>query len=740
MSVDNAKRILDGSGATLSMAEIRRIANELKNPEGTDQVVEGKRLTVDGAEAALWEGMAGRRMTVQGRRLYGQLDVEIKALKQGQGPGPGGDAKPLTEGNAKKPVFLNAAGWPVAGANVAGQPDNAGAEEGLYRFALLVQQRQKLDGRIPALANLPLAEKTTLVENAISMANRSLGAANGRLDGLTPDETNQIRSSAFTILYQLGKDLNNDAAGARLRGRIHNQLMQMADQEPNEALGRHMARVLDRAEYKGGLTAAQKADIEGLFAEKIPQKFDVANIMSPDGYIQWDHISGQGEGFFRSFVANLPKQSVHGAKFVKVREDWQGAEFELKFPQGRGEGGRIKGIRVRAREFNNDLFDGVGSGRGFSYGGHSQIGANQENSLARALARGLKTDKPQLCMLDLCAGLDNLDDGLEKLGKLEILTTFGSSYFWKGKVQDDRGEFDGVTRSEGMLSLMALFSGLTNEEGYEGLRGRVNDAIESYSHERNPNVVFPTLKDYREVRWAHLDGDSDALADANDVFFQFGLKEARKNGAAEFALDFQAPYDELAAEPLKNAVLDLNVSTHYNDRTSENDAVEHKFIAGGYFDGTGSTDLVRITPDHNHDGANAFRVEVNHGLAGTSREAMAALTQYSSMMYMADQNLVRGLSEVDRKLMSLAFATFRLNFDALGRNDDQRIWKQLLQAVRLPADLPFGAMQSLVDAEHHDYSGSLEMVTQYKQSLSADQLRALESRDVGRPGAGPPVA
>lgn len=742
MSDVKAKQLLDAAGRMLSTPEVQSIADELRKPEPTDQDVNGRRLTVDHAEAQVWAGMAGKLMSKKARQLYQRLTPELEALKQGAGPGPGpgGDARPLSEANAKKPVFLNAAGWPVPAANVAGQPDNANMEEGFYRFALLVQQRAKADGRVAALANISLADKSTLVENAISMVNRSLAAPNGRLEGLTADESNQVRSSAFTVLYQLGKDVGADAAGARLRTRIHNHLMDQADKEPNSLFARHMVRMLDRGDYKASLSAAQKADVEALFAEKIPQKFDVANIMSADGYLQWDHIAGQGEGFYRSFIANLPKQSIHGAKFVKVREDWRGAEFELKFPQGRGENGRIKGIRITAREFNNDLFDGVGSGRGFSYGGHSNIGNNQERSLARALERGLKADKPQLCLLDLCAGLDNLDDGLEKLGNLEILTTFGSSYFWKGKVQDERGEFDGVTRSEGMASLVALFTGLTSEEGYERIRGRVNDAISSWSHERNPNVVFPTLKDYREVRWAHLDGDGDALADANDVLFHFGLKEAAKNAQAEFVLDFQRPYDELAGEPLKNGVLDLNVSTHYNDRTSENDAVEHKFIAGGYFDGTGSAELLRIQPERNHDGAPLFRIEANHGLAGTSREAMAALTQYSSMMFMADQNLVRGLSEVDRKLMALTFATFRLNFDGLGRNDDVRIWKQLLHAVRLPADLPFGALQSLVDAEHHDYAGSLEIVNNYKQSLSADQLRALESRDVGRPGVGPPVA
>ncbi|CAN0554481.1 unnamed protein product, partial [Laminaria digitata] len=304
-------------------------------------------------------------------------------------------------------------------------------------------------------------------------------------------------------------------------------------------------------------------------------------------------------------------------------------EFELTFPRGRGEDGRVKGVRIGVKEFNNDMFDAVGQKTGFSYGGHSSIGQNQEKSLARALAKGLRADRPQLCMLDLCAGLDNLDDDMEQLGNLEVLTTFGSSYFWKGDLKDARGEFEGVTRSEGMDSLVAMFEGLSNEEGYEGLRSRVSDAIYNYSHERNPNVAFPTLTDYREVRWAHLDGDDDGRMDAGDVLYQFGLKAAVQDASQEFVLKNNGRFDEVKGDAVKDAVLDLNVATHYNAEMDHNRTIEHKFIANGFFDGEGSSDLLRFAPTENHDGKPAFSVAYNRRLAHTSREAMGALTQYA---------------------------------------------------------------------------------------------------------------
>jgi hypothetical protein len=749
MSIDGAKRLIQqykqpasSGGETYWSNEIKNIWNEITKPEVGDQVgADGAKRTISAEEAALFQTLGRERMSKQGRKYFNEFAAQIPGLlqKADEGGGQGGQGA-LTPAGAKRPVYLNGAGWPVPAADVQGQPDTRTAEEGFYRLSLAVSQASQRGGDLSALTNLSVADKAKLAENAISMAKRSLQAEGRALDGMSVDETRQLRSSAFTTLWAIGRALSPEGATARLSSRIHAAMMEMADTEPNKRLGQHMMRVLDRPDYQKTLTAAQAAEVKELFSEKIPQKFDVGNILDDQGFIRWQHLCGQGEGFLRSFMINLPKKTVNGAKFEKVRESWDGAEYELKFPQGRGENGRIKGIRISVKEFRNDMFDAVGKKTGFSYGGHSNIGQNQEQSMARALARGLKADTPQLAMLDLCAGLDNLDDDLEKLGNLEVLTTFGSSYFWKGNLNDDRGAFEGVTRSEGLESLIAMFTSLSNEEDYERMRGRVSDAIFNYSHERNPNVVFPTLTDYREVRWAHLDGDDDGRMDAGDVLYQFGLKQAVADASNEFVLRHDLAFDEAKGDALKDAVLDLNVATHYNDRMGENAVVEHKFIAGGFFDGEGSTDLIRFQAGRNHDGKAAFVAEFNSGLAHTSKEAMSALTQYLSVMFMTDQNHVRGLSEVDRKLMGLAFAAFRLNYDGLGRTDDQRIWRQLLASVRLPTDLPYGPLASALDAEHHDYSGNMAIVNAYKAQLPAETLRALESQDVGRPGGGPPVA
>ncbi len=723
-------------GARIYKSEIDGIWKEALKAEAGDPP--GKPVTAQEAKAL--QDLMDAPLSRGARKYLQQILAQVPELLQAADAGDGGNGL-ISPAGARKPVYLNDLGWPVPRSDLSGTPTTAEAEEGFYRLAFLVSRSvESGDGKLAGLDGLSLAAKAKLIDHAVAMAKKSR-TAEAPLPGLSADETSQLRSSAFTVLWQLGRSLPPSGATKQLSDRIHDELVKMTDAEPNKRLGQHMARMLDREDYKSTIAPSQKADCEAIFAERFPQKFDVGNILDAQGYISWEHVCGQGEGFFKSFVANLQKKNVHGAKFVKVSEGWNKASFELKFDPARGEGGRVKGIKIDVREFSNDMFDAVGQKKGFSYGGHSSIGNNQEKSMERALLKGLKASSPQLAVLDLCAGLDNLDDDLEQLGDVEVLTTFGSSFFWKGKLKDDSGqEFEGVTRSEGMESIIAAFESLSNEHDYEQMRSNVSKGIQHYSHERNPNVVFPTLKDYREVRWMHLDGDDDGRMDANDALYQFGLKQATKDLAHEYVLKDSGAFDELDGDTIKDAVLDLNVATHYNSETSSNwGGVEHKFQADGFFDGSGSSELLRFKPGKNHDGKPTFNVQVSSRLAHASREAMESLVAYQAFMWLADSNKVDGLSEADRKLMGLTLAGFALNYDGNSRWEDQRIWKQLLQVLRLPADLPYAPLANLIDAEHHDYSGSMKMVNEYKKSISAESLKALDAKPVGRPGDGPPA-
>lgn len=742
---------LGPGGAKVYKPEIEEVIRLATEPEATDKPdpATGKIRNITAAEhealkplldlpvsTANFSRAAAQRWSAFKSELPSRL-LPTEEPGPGPGPGPGAGITPISPAGAKRPVMLNAAGWPVTGASVTGKPGYVGLEEGFYRLALNISRGAQAKTGLPALAQLPLQAKNELVKNAIDTL-KLIELANGNVPDLGQEKTQQLKSSVLTTLWYLQTTL---PSATQLGTQIHQTLLATAEKETNKFFGRKQVKNLLRNEYQAKLSPADKADVKELFGEKYGDKFHVKNILDADGYVSWEHVAGHGEGFYKSFIKNAQDKTIEGAKFKKTGSTWNSTSLELTFPSPKvqSDGTVVKGIRVDVRNYNDDMFDALGKKKGFSYGGHSNIGNNQENSVRNAILKGLKANQPQLAMLGLCAGLDNLDDDLKKLGNIEVITTFDSSYFWKGTLVDDQGNsFEGVTRSEDMEALVAMWKGLVAGDDYEQMEKRVSQAMDQFywiDHSGvDLNYVFPTLATHKNVRWLHLDGDDDGVMDANDVFFQFGLKRAQSQSEKEFQLVNNGHHaDELEGSSLKNAVLDLNVATHYNSQTSSNAQVEHKFMANGYFDADESSALIRFKPSTNpFNNKPIFEVQYNANLAHASRSALEALTAYAAVVELTDAGKISGLNEANRKLMGLAMVTFALSNDDQSRFNDQRLWTQLLKAMDLPSDLPYGPMETLIDAEKHDYSGNLTIVNKYREQLSPAQVAALGNSQVGR--------
>ncbi len=730
-------RSLNSDGAeTITEAEAQQLWNAIVKP---DEGTASEKPVEIGEKKVIEDLLEGTSLSAAARSfLQGKLFTEVPGLLRNEGTEPTpAPTSELTFGTTH-PITLSADGSPLPSHVTPENATPADYEEGYYRLGLLLSgESQRSSSTL--LKTVPLATKRAMLERALAKAEQTHDSF--ALAGLSDSDRNQLRSSAFTTIFALATSLPASGATQALRSEAHAALVQLTRAETSQRLGNHMTRLLTRDDYQRGLSQTERADCTELFEARFPQKFDVGNILDEDGYISWEHVTGHGENFFRSFTLNILKEKVGSDGFELVKEGPGYGEYALTFDPPRGEDGRVKGVRLRVRTYQSDMFDAVGERKGFSYGGHSNIGMNQENSLDKAILAGLKANKPQLAMLDLCAGLDGLDDAVENLGNLELLTTFSSSYFWKGTLKDEDGEFEGVRSSEGMKGLIQIFESLSREEDYTGMRKRVGRAISNWSHPRNPNIAFPTLTDYKEVRWMHLDGDDDGRMDANDIFYQFGLQKVALDTASDaFILRDSGELDTLNGDTVRDAALDLNVSTHYNAITGRNSRVEHTFMANGFFDGSESHELIRFTRGTNMDGKSVINLSVNSRLAHTPREALSGLTQYLAMMHIADEGYTSSMSETDRKLMGLTFAMFRFNYDAKSRWTDQQAWKQLLRAVNLPEDLPFGPLQRLIDSEHHDYAGNLKIVEAYKKDLSSETLMALESKSTGRPSNAPLVA
>ena len=572
----------------------------------------------------------------------------------------------------------------------------------------------------------PLKEKSVAERKDILSATiAELGRQTGN-----SKRARQARSDAFTVAFAAMTSLPKSRSTSRLIGTSMDALLAAAKDERHPRLQKHMVRILADVDLSKKISKSDKKAVQDLFADVIPQKYDVANIIGSDGYVEWTHYTGHGENMYRSFLHNMQKQKLLGAKFELVEKSAKGAVLEATFRSPKGPED-VKGIRINVEHFDNNMFDLVGEPTGISYGGHSDTGNNQEKSLARAMRAGRVAEEPQLILFDLCAGLDGLDDALENLGNVEVLTTVDSSYYGHATLKDEDGKFKGVESFEMTPTLLSTWTSIIQGEDYSKMRRRIASGLESDDHVYHPNYVTPTLKDYREMRWAHLDIDDDGTSDALDIHYRFDIRD-RKTSNSLKPKNVRGDIGALNGDTVRDAVLDLNVSTHYNSLMSEDYGIAHQFISGGFFDAEAGEPLVQFINGENTDGQSLVQVVVDKRLAGASREALAALVHYEAVMFLADEKWV-DLSEVDRKLMGLVFAAARLGCDGKAKGNDQKVWKSLLDAANLPS-VPFNGLAAKLNAESSDYTGNMKHVAYLKAELSASAKAKLKRSDVGRTG------
>lgn len=699
-------------------SSINTIARDIRSPSSAG----GARVWLTEARALATAATADGRITaserdvlekvVSGGGLTRSAETHLRgALEATPARTPAVDID--TDVSVGSDVSINARGEPTSN----GRTSNAAWGDVAEALAEGVRNNDR-----SFLRGVSVSRKKQVIAKAVDMLENPKGRSAA--------DKRQMRSNAFTTLFAMTGSLPRSRSTARLINSAHDAMMDAAQNEKNPRLAKHMTRLMTDKNYQRKITKNQKSEVEALFASKFPQKFDVENILDDEGYIRWDHAIQDGENMYRSYLVNVQKNNIGGSKFEIVEQGDGWADLEVKFDRSRGEDGRVKGVRLHVRTYDDDMFDKVGEGVGISYGGHSDTGNNQEKSVANALKKGRYAEKPQFIFLDLCAGLDGLDDAMENLGNVELITTVDSSLYSMGKLKDDNGTFKGVSESEMQPALFALWEGLSREEDYGSIRNRVKRELDPDNHHYETNYVFGTLKDYRDIRWAHMDGDDDGVADALDIHYRFGTVNPLQS--VSLTLKPRSDVEKLNGDTVRDAALDVNVSTHYNALTTGYVGAAHGFTSGGFFDGSDSQELVRFVEVKNTDGKDITSIQVNSGLAHASRETLGALVHYEAMMQLVDSGVLPEMKEDEQKLMALVFAASRLGCDGKKYDNDSRVWKKLLGALNLPTSMPFKPLADRLAREHNDYCGNMAMVRGYKKHLSAAHKKALKDPSKGR--------
>jgi hypothetical protein len=357
------------------------------------------------------------------------------------------------------------------------------------------------------------------------------------------------------------------------------------------------------------------------------------------------------------------------------------------------------------------------------YDGHSNFGRNIPDSLKRAPEEAGK----KVIFYGLCAGKDNIHNVRGQYPDSQVLTTFNSSYFRTKNVNGRKQMY----QSENFNVLMKLVEGAVKEQDWKGINKEIrDDALFSTTYHPMPggtNYISPV---HTDIRRKVLDVDHDGQADYLDKLVDFGTHQIDVDTSREFsALPPDHPVEKLDGTVAHIAAMGINTATGYNPDTKP--LKKQNILGAGYFQPeAGEKAIVKFEHDQ-IDGQKVLKMFVNANHAHMSPEALRAVGAYQVIMETAD---TQGFSEVDRKLMGLTFAAALLTYDAGRWGRDDQIWEGLLDAFNLPADIPFSPIKRMIDAEHHDYTGSRSMISKWKDEIPPAALQALENSDVGRVG------
>jgi len=623
-----------------------------------------------------------------------------------------GGARPMDPSGNHRPVFLSDSGFFVEDAGTDKPADDLALASGLFRMAQLVDDMKNdpLQG-----AALPLADRRKIFDN-LEAALALVPAGQPAPQGLTDIQAMQLRSSTATVLLSLIEATGNSGADRGLKEEMFGTYVRALKGETNAVLRDSMiwgvARVAD------ALPAGVRAQAKELVEEIAPTSPPYADwFANGNDTINVSWKTGADQEFYPGVVELLKKRgfTAEGAEpargpavYAKVETNDQGVETTIRIHLAINRGNIFE-------EMDNEEFHIVG------YDGHSDIG----RSISSALRRAPEGEGKKLIFYGLCAGKDNLSRVRDHYGDAQVLTTFNSSYF---NTRDDNGS-KVMTRSENFNVLMEVVEGAAHRRDWNTINTNIRDEAVLYPWHHpmagGTNYISPV---HTQIRRKVLDTDHDGQADYLDKLVNFDTTKVAKDTAREFtAIGPTHPVEKLDGSVPHLAAMALNTATGYNTQTKS--WKKQQIIGDGFFTpGAGDKDIVRF--EHTTvDGLPTVKMQVSADHAHMSVEGLRAVAHYAFIQ--ATENT---LDPVDKKLMGLVFAAFSITYDEAYSSRDNQIWEGLLAHFNLPSDLPLAPLKRLINDEHHDYSGNLTHIAEWKKSMSPAALDALKQLSVGVPG------
>ncbi len=555
--------------------------------------------------------------------------------------------------------------------------------EALFRAAQLAETSGENLFRSPALSLEQKRMALASLAQAFNAANPELVGSNGFE---TKDQALQTRASAAPLLVDLATSLDPSRPDeAELQRQIFHRYVRLLESEPH-GLNRHfMIFDLDRAKAK--LAVDLRPRVDELMREVAP--------LAPP-YDEWFANGNEtlnveyyvGEGFWQEELADYERRGFARTDnpdgTVTMRKRF---EHQRRLNDGTVERFETE-VVLRLHDGPRGMFEKMNDPNVHLvvYSGHANYGREVPSHLLGAPEmRGTK-----VFMGLQCGGKGVHNALLDRYPDLHVVGTKSSSYGF-----EDRRTF---------LNTI------------EGIAKRLPWAQISAQNRRDnsDNYYFPmdTLISKRAV-----DRDGDGKVDSWDRVVNYDTFRPEAEISAQLTpKDPGVPADRLDGRALHGAILRFQRMAGYNQWLEP--LKDQGVLNAGFYEGSPSDPLYRLTRVRGEDGADVYKVQVNKHYAHAGEDVLGAALHYELGRHFA---LERGLARADAKAVGLLMAAKALDVDTSWQDD--AAWRALLRYANIPAGARLSDAMHASHADDTYPAGSRRTLELFNRSLEAAGVR-----------------
>ncbi len=349
------------------------------------------------------------------------------------------------------------------------------------------------------------------------------------------------------------------------------------------------------------------------------------------------------------------------------------------------------------------------------YDGHSNLGRNIENSIARAPEMA----GSKILSLGACATTDRafmIRNRFPNPKQAQLINTYESTYF---NYNRDGGP-KRMNYSENMMLMFGMqdaMQSLKPWNGSDSIAKVLDKATDSWSHTVDVNYTNPGRLE-QLMLW---DLDQNGVPDGGQAVWDGGRVKPDEDVRGEFeAKEPSVPVSQLDATKVFAGVQSLDTFGRYNPVTRAAYDVR-KIRAQGFQDLGRDGPMVQVTKNR----IGEWQVAVNSWYSHASVEAIRAEMHHEfigAAMAQSTDRRVRGLDTAEKKVMSLLFTAASLEYDN-GWHDD-RVFDALLDRHGYPDGIGYSDLSAVLHWEHDqpgdELSGNYRNIPKVKERIGDD--------------------